>query len=204
MASGCLGLISLPARAGAGHARAHRRALPAGCSRRCASTRASASCSCAPSSTARSCSARTGVALPRRGPGRGRGPAGAVRPRRRAPRAAHRRLPPLPRHRRQQHLLGTSPTRSPRSRSSSARTAGLGGTQAYPVRAAPVELAAAGGGHRRRRGRPLAPATLACRAGARGVRRARAPGSGGAPYPDRLGRFPAGAGNSAAVWRRSR
>ena len=123
MASGCLGLISFPRMPGPRHARAARGALPArdpGAAR-------------APGRRLRARALRArgplvlgarGRAPARRRRRRGRGPAGAVRPQRRPPRAPHRRLRALPRHRPQQHLLGTSSTRSPRSRSSSARTAG--------------------------------------------------------------------------------
>ena len=138
MASGCLGPHLVPARAGPRHARALEERLPGACSPRCATTRASASCSCAPSAR-RGRDRRARHALPRRGPGRGRGPARAVRPERRRARPAHRRLPALPRHRRQQHLLGR-PRRGRRVRGARRLARRDGRRAVVPVRPAPRDL----------------------------------------------------------------
>ena len=93
------------------------RAPPASCCRRCASTRTSAGCSCARPSTARSCSAATGARYLDDGPRRGRGPARAVLPDRRAAPAAHRRLRARRRHHGRQLLRPGRSTRAARSRS---------------------------------------------------------------------------------------
>ena len=123
MASGCLGLVSFPREPGRVTLERLEERYPRVLADAAPSTRASGSCSCARRAHGALVLGAARRALPRRGPRRGRGPAGAVRPARRAPRQPHRRLPALPRHRRQQHLLAAHSTRSRPSRSSSARTA---------------------------------------------------------------------------------
>ena len=127
----------LPARARPGDAGADRGEVARASSPRCASTPASASCSCAPSATAPSSSGRTG-ARPRRGPGRGRGPAGRLPAQRRPPRPAHRRLPPLPRHRGQQHLLGETDEVAAFEELVGSH-GGMGGGQSWPFAMVPSE-----------------------------------------------------------------
>ena len=94
--------------------------------------------------------------------GRGRRPAGAVRPVRRRPHPPHRRLPALPGHRRQQHLLGRAG--GGRGLRGARRLARRHGRRAgAPVRAAPARAAVAGGAGRQLGGGPPDPAQLARR-----------------------------------------
>ena len=112
--------------------------------------------------SARSCSARPGSALLRDDTRRGRRPARAVRPVRGRPRAPHRRLRALPRHRRQQHLLGgAGGGRGVRGARRLARRDGR--RPGAPVRPAPGRPAVAG----RRRSSAPRPCTASCAAGSR-------------------------------------
>ena len=91
---------------------------------------------------------------------RGRRPAGAVRPVRRRSRPPHRRLPALPGHRRQQHLLGRAG--GGRGLRGARRLARRDGRRpGAPVRAASRRAAVAGRPGRQLGGRPPDPARLA-------------------------------------------
>ena len=141
MASGCLGLVYLAREPGRVTARADRGAAPRARRRGCADIRASASCWCA--RRARRSRARAERhALPGRRPGRGRGPAGAVRPERRRPPAPRRTRSPTAPTSRSTRPTGPTPARSPRSRSSSARTAAWAARSPIRSCCTPVRLAA--------------------------------------------------------------
>ena len=119
----------LPARAGARHARAAGRAAPAAARRAARPPGDRASCSCAPSAAARR-ARRARRALRRRGPRRGRGPARAFGPNAAAHVLRTDGFAHCPDLRGQLAPTGPTTTRSPRSRSSSARTAGWAASRA--------------------------------------------------------------------------
>ena len=106
MASGCLGLVSLPARARARDARAARRAATRDSRRRCARIPGIGFVARALRAARRaSPSARAARHYLDEERVEGEDPLAPFGPNAAAPRAAHRRLPALPRRRRQQHLL---------------------------------------------------------------------------------------------------
>ena len=123
---------------------------------------------------------RGGHPLPRRGPGRGRGPAGAVRPARRRPPAAHRRLPPLRRPDGQQHLLAAV-RRGRRLRGAGRLARRHGRDPGAPLRAAPGRARLAGGGRGRRRAGPPGVPRAGSPASGTTATRARSPRRGPAP-----------------------
>ena len=138
MASGCLGLITLPAAPRPGHDRAAGSAPPEAAARAPRSPRDRVR----PRplrEPRRDGDRRRGGQLPRRGHGRGRGPAGAVRAQRRQACPPHRRLPALPGPGPQQHLLGGL-RRGRGVRGAGRLTRGNGRPQSHPMVLHPADL----------------------------------------------------------------
>ena len=106
MASGCLGLDLVPARAGARHARGARGALPRRRPRRCATHPGHRLPARALRGARRGRARRAGSRYLDEDRVEGEDPLAPFGPNAARARPAHRRLPALPGHRRQQHLLG--------------------------------------------------------------------------------------------------